>query len=352
MILKTQENDIYLTGLQKKYLKFQILDLKMLKLDNWFVIGEGNRHIVISNGEKVLRIEKEVSMNTLNNANDLLKFHQETVYTLLKEYICPQIITCVSIDSLKKFKQIDTSEQQIDKLFFLETTCLTSEFSVELKPKCLTEEFVLKQISRGDNPVFNPWSLWKSKNENEIRSSLQNAKLHSKRYLKIHSWSETSFDPLNLVSQALLTFEGKILMNKLLKIQNMGTNRILKIVHKLLEFIDENEISCPQPIDLIGEEELLLEGKILLKNVREGHINKKSLNKIIKFIQTFLTGRMAMDVSLMFNFFPSKSYYKSNRLSYHLKKINLTGGWVCTIGVVDTDLKCASKIKNYYSKLN
>jgi hypothetical protein len=62
-----------------------------------------------------------------------------------------------------------------------------------------------------------------------------------------------------------------------------------------------------------------------------------------------LIGRMAMDVSLMMNFFPPSC---DDARIPELEIISLASGWTCQIGVVDTDLKHRWKLPDYATQLD
>jgi hypothetical protein len=150
--------------------------------------------------------------------------------------------------------------------------------------------------------------------------------------MKVHKWDcSAPWSPEEVVFMALSSVQGRDLLARLQQLQQYGLDRYAKTIAELL----------PQT----GLDETAQVSPTLDSNVDKFFDTCESSNQKI---DTFLAGRMAMDVSLMFNL-----HSPEDRNKYpDLKPIDLTNGWTCTIGVVDTDLKHRWKIPSYAKQLD
>jgi hypothetical protein len=246
----------------------------------------------------------------------------------------------------------------MERVCAIRTCKLISEFTVELKPKSSLVErpgfesrFVLQQRVRGFPHVFDPFSLYNYTDATMMLNALQNALCHPKRYLKVHSWKREAPDPLEFVHEILTTQQGRDILTRLESLQKFGTDEIAKKVSVLyslmnqpdtpvsFSFVDHRSVSCAEKM---GEE-----FQYLLSHA-DG-IDSEWIRRANICVDLFLAGRMAMDVSLMFNFGrPGERILPCD----HLKPITFRDGWTCTIGVVDTELKHRWKIPDYANQLD
>ena len=232
---------------------------------------------------------------------------------------------------------------------FAQTTNLMGPMCVELKPK-------YPDFKGG---IFSPF-FSKDSSVPEIFPSLSIAANNfSKRYLRIHSAGGLSDDQIiGLVTEVIGHPEMRILFAKLETLQAFGDNQFASHAHELNKQIS-HIYNCVDIFDSIHE---FTNSATFHTEIHTGpgngfntpHTNEENpINTFNtgtintskeKWINTFLAGRMARDVSLMINL--SKGATADSRLGAVLR---LNEGWNAAVGIVDTDLKPRSKIALYYA---
>ena len=297
----------------------------------WFLAGEGRRHMVFSNGVKVLRVQKVQEDNNLVHLEQALVFHESFVSKLFAGFVCPVSPRRCEEQFVMHILKSATPESN---LCCIETCFLRSKFSVELKPKCAIIErpgypsrFVLQQHEKGEVPIYDPTAIWTLSNEQATLEALKLASVHPKKYLRIHSWSGT--ESLEKVCEALHSSSGKDLIDRLSRLQQFGTDTEAKRAFDIWK-----EMGHPNDI-------------LQLEQVFDRMTSSSPAGTDIGL---FLAARMAMDVSLIFNFYPPSC--ETDAKCDHLVAIALKDGWVCHVGVVDTDLKHSWKIPEYATQLD
>ena len=303
-----------------------------------FVVGEGRRHFVIGCNGGVLRVQKDVNRNSEAHAIASMDFHSNFVSRYFAGFVCSQqVVTC---DPGLLQKIMGVTQTNIPSPFWcISSWNLIDEYTVELKPKCVLVEhaaypprFVLEQHARKVIRVYDPRPIWETRDFTQFSQSLKAARDHAKHYMKVHQWSlEAPWTPEEVIFAALSSVQGKDLLHRLQRLQMYGVDRFAK---KMIGLLNE-----------AGSDESAHVSPVLGSDVDGFYDSTESSNKKI---DTFLAGRMAMDVSLMFNLHSPKEGNKYPDLT----PISLSNGWKCTIGVVDTDLKHRWKIPDYAKQLD
>ena len=254
------------------------------------VIGQGARHwVVATDRNKVIRIPKTGT----GDIELVLSYHEKIVKVLF-----PKLVPSMQLRVIPR--GIAFEANFFPGPNFVESiNVMGSYFCVELKPKYIGFE----------NGLYRPDVLFDSLSRSEeIEKLLYSALGHPKKYLRIHSRPNDMTDRMivELVAKTMMEKDAQICLNRLAKLHQFGADRFCQ---KALDLMNEK----------VGECEIYTD----MDSFEQGTSSK--------WLTTFLTGRMAMDVSLMINFDQSLP---------------------STIHIVDTDLKPAGKIPIYYAKFD
>ena len=246
-----------------------------------------------------------------------------------------------------------------DEICCVQTANLRGPCTVELKPKCgLVERagfpprFVLAQRHDSGHPKYDPTAIWAHEHSNEsLYDSLIHAYKHPKGYLKIHSRTTDLPDTklIGMVVGAISSSSGQKLLTQLKRLQQLALDEEAQIANAIYKVVGD-DVPATDPVDLFPMDEWPSPSEFTAygeRLVSQGlSMNRR---QAAQFLNTFLAGRMAMDVSLMFNFFPP-----ARPIEHHaeLNVVPLSPDWSFTIGLVDTDLKHRWKIPFYAEQFN
>ena len=284
-----------------------------MTLDHLRIVGQGARHTVFTDPasfpRSVYRVEKDEARNTFEECCAKLAYHQRVVSRLFGSFVPTQRIV-----SLGNLHVIETEYVQLGSI------------CVELKPKWIVHDsFVDIQQRRGYTQIFNPAGLW-SRHKTEIITSLRSARSCDKPYLQIHRGDDEG-EAIDLVACALMDSEIFSVLNTIAEVSQLASaTDCLPIAKKLVQMEKTTRLS--PDVLLLEMEAFVSIGKSLLTNPDPELVHK--------WINTYLTGRMVRDVSLMFSFSTDPSELG--------KPIFPVGNMFCRLVVIDTELKPRSKI--------
>ena len=275
------------------------------------LIGQGARHSVfLSEPGSVIRVEKDGTKNTLDHCLRKLEYHNSVIMTLFHPFVARQDIASLGNSFVMKTDFV-----------------IRGNFCVELKPKY--KNFIAVQQARGYERIFNPIGLW-SRREDEIRDALSSAQTSDKPFLKIHRCGEGE-ELIDLVATALSTDRVHELMKSIACVSSWACEtECLPIAKILLSkcVMDEKSV-CRGVFCPASKAEFVALGRQLIESADP--------DKITKWINTYLTGRTARDVSLMFSF-------SQDQADLGEGSIFRIQGWWCRVALIDTEIKPSSKI--------
>lgn len=313
----------------------------MLISRQYCFVGEGRRHLVLSNENIVVRVQKKMESNTVEHVKKTLLFHDRFLMKWFRGFICGQYKQIVSSDDV--FADIVPRVE----LSVLSTANLMCRNTIEVKPKCalveregLPPRFVAEQSAGGADYVFDPTPIWSGCDKAGILESLSTGRSHPKKYVRIHSWKDMSGqDPLELLVNALMSDKGRQVLVQLERLQKVATDEFAKLIANLpIDYTKD-----PESIDFYGPSEFPTP-----ETFRELVVNASSSWDLDRVVNAFLAGRMAMDVSLMISFFSADEIPVPSELCV----FPVADGIWCTIGIVDTDLKHRQKISFYANQFD
>lgn len=309
-------------------------------------LGQGNRHIVWRSGHWVIRVQKILADNTIEASIRSETFHTNFTGPYLVGFVCPvekcEYTVCRFAPNLTYDKP--------PKFHCIRTCCLKSSFTVELKPKSALVErpgcpprFVLQQIARGDvGHRFDPSPIWDGTDRSKTAIALYCAKMHPKAYLQASRWRAHNDRCMEMMVNAIHTPECRSLLFRLEALQKVGVDDIAKMVASIARLLPVEDTRQPD-INLMVPELFREELDSLIRT--EDRYSDDWIRRANDAVDLFLAARMAMDVSLLFNFTPPGE--PEEITCGHLKLIPLPDGWKCRIGVVDTELKHRWKVPQY-----
>jgi len=278
------------------------------------VVGQGARHIVVSSSPTtVYRIEKNEARNNFDECSAKLAYHERVVARLFGSFVPSQRI--VSLGSLAV---IETEYVRRG------TVC------VELKPKWRGEDsFVEIQKLRGYTKIFSPDGLW-SRNKEEVEEALWSAFRCDKPYLRIHKGDDDPGEAIRRVACAIMQSKIFSVLETIGRVSQWANAiHCLPIAKKLLRQIDQIE-RTPSSTDVLD-----LDVKEYIA-VGEALVASPDQDLADRWINSYLTGRMVRDVSLMFSFSSTPDCLGGDPIC--------VGDMFCRLAVIDTEIKPRSKI--------
>jgi hypothetical protein len=307
-------------------------------VEEWGILGSGNRHIVFSHvsHDFVVRLERSMSTASCEELWGSVKFHNEFLLEIFRGYIYPVTLRLCSAEIfmalMTKYDSFDIGLRD-EKVPCVLTRNLMSSTTVELKPKyshsrCEPGEswFVLEQLARNEEVVYDPRPIFEGTDRDAVTRALSSACLHRKRYIKVHSNEKKLSDVeiKTLMAEAVMTDSLRNVFHRLEKLQSYASDKHAKLAKSILiETREKRDFSFPPSLP------------------SPQHYKDMAVDDGEKFLNVFLAGRMAMDVSLIFNFFRETNPHAD------LIPIPLSNGWKCCVGIIDTELKPRSKIPLY-----
>ena len=291
---------------------FFIIFFRQMTFESLPLVGQGARHIVVSvSPTTVCRIEKDESRNTFEECTAKLEYHERVVMKFFAPFVPMQRVV------------------QLKNLFVMEAEYVQlGTVCVELKPKWIGgDSFVSIQKRRGYVNIFHPDGLWSGEKE-LVEKSLWSAFECDKPYLKIHRGGNPE-EAIHLVACALMERKIFSVLETIDRVSKWAdATQCLPIAQQLVQQLHSVESTC-DILDL-DEEQFVATGRTLIAKPDPVLGNR--------WINSYLTGRMARDVSLMFSFAPS-----ANSLG---EPVICIGDMFCRLAVIDTEIKPRSKISS------
>lgn len=308
----------------------------------WQLVGFGNCHRLFrhESRDSVIRIEIELDSRSKERLQLSVSVHNDFLVRIFKGCIYQletEVIQSEQIQSLYRSCDVEAMVYPCEEVPCVKTRYLMDSTTFELKPKYSHAGdasgescFVLEQRVRNEPVIYDPKPLFDGKDRGGILSALESAFSHRKRYLKVHSNQEglSTAEILSLMTEAILTEPVAELVQNLKLLQSYATDAHAKLALQVYK----ERIECEPRIEYFRESPSL-----------EEFISTARLEPD-KFLNQFLLGRTAMDVSLMFSFFRNDSPFPE------LTTIILPRGWCCCVAVVDTELKPRWRIPFYASQ--